>query len=394
MVSPYVPSPTSGNRSRSYYLLRMLARHATVSLLAMDDGVRLTFPQGQASLESFTRTVEVLSSTTPTTRRLKRLRQLFNLLRGKSTYLSESTTRGMSSVLSRLIEREQYDIILFEDALTSDYDLPAQVKIILNLHNIEHEVLYRLYQHETKWLRKWYSWWESRMVKQAEIRLCARADALVTTSERERLILKKILPRGIIETVPNGVDIDYFQGSSVEIGREGSIVFTGSMAYYPNIEAVLFFARQCWPLIRQALPEATWQIVGKDPSPDIQKLARLPGVTVTGTVVDVRPYFVQARVAIVPLLVGGGTRLKILEAMAMRRAVVSTSLGCEGLAVEPGKHLILADQAETFAQSVIDLLKNPTKCQALGTAGRALVEAEYSWEHCGDCLQKVVEVLF
>lgn len=388
MVSPYIPSPTSGNRSRSYYLLKMLARQHTVSLLAIDDGVKPEAPQSLAPLEDFASTIEIVPSVTTYP---KRVHQLVNVLIGRSTSLSQYITKDVQSVLDDLLAREHYDAIVFECALASDYRLPPQIKIILDQHNIEYEVLYRTYLHETSLLRKWYNWRESILVKRAEIRLCKRADALVMTSERELIAMKRILPHNVIEVVPNGVDIDYFDGDSAGQEREGSIVFTGSMEYYPNIEAVLFFARKCWPLIRAAMPGATWQIVGKNPLPEVQKLAKLPGVTVTGSVADVRPYFTQAAVSIVPLLVGGGTRLKILEAMAMRRPVVSTSLGCEGLAVEPGKHLLLADEPEAFAQSVIELLNSPEKRRTLGIAGRALVEAEYSWEKCGDRLQKVVE---
>jgi sugar transferase (PEP-CTERM/EpsH1 system associated) len=378
MVSPYIPSPTSGNRSRSYYLLNMLARQHTVSLLAIDDGVTPAAPHSLAPLQDFTSTLQIVPFPVVYP---KRVRQLLNTLSGKSTYLSQHVTTSMQDALTDLLAREQYDALIFECALASDYLLPPQVKIILDQHNIEYEVLYRTYLHEPFSLRKWYNWRESRLVKQAEIRLCQRADALVMTSERERVVMKKLLPHTMIAVVPNGVDISYFNGAST--AEEHRIIFTGSMEYYPNIEAVLFFARKCWPRIREALPDATWQIVGKNPLPDVQKLARLPGVTVTGSVADVRPYFNQATVAIVPLLVGGGTRLKILEAMAMRIPVVSTSLGCEGLAVEAGRHLLVADKAEVFAQSVIELLTHPERRQGL-------VEAEYSWEKCADRLQEVV----
>jgi polysaccharide biosynthesis protein PslH len=131
-------------------------------------------------------------------------------------------------------------------------------------------------------------------------------------------------------------------------------------------------------------PTATWQIVGQDPLPAVQDLAKLPGVSVTGSVPDVKPYLAAATVAIAPLLIGSGTRLKILEAFAMSKAVVSTSLGCEGLAVVSGKHLIVADQPEVFAQSIVDLLQNTERRTVLGSAGRILAETEYSWKRCGD----------
>jgi len=391
MVSPYIPSPTSGNRARSYYLLKMLARQHTVSLLALDDGVTPASPHSLAPLEDFTSTMQIvpfLVAAYP-----KRVRQVLNILKGKSTYLSQHISPGMQDALTDLLAREPYDVLIFECALASDYLLPPHVRVILDQHNIEYEVLYRTYLHEPFSLRKWYNWRESRLVKQAEIKLSQRADALVMTSDRELVAMKKLLPHNTIAVVPNGVDIAYFNGEQNTHPQEHRIIFTGSMEYYPNVEAVLFFARTCWPRIRAAVPDATWQIVGKNPLPDVQNLARLPGVTVTGSVADVRPYFTHAAVAVVPLLVGGGTRLKILEAMAMRTPVVSTSLGCEGLAVEPDRHLLVADQAEAFARCVIELLTEPGRRQGLITAGRELVEAEYSWEKCADRLQEVVEAV-
>src|SRR5436309_15730758 len=149
----------------------------------------------------------------------------------------------------------------------------------------------------------------------------------------------------------------------------------GAMSYCPNVNAVLYFAKECWPLIRSKIPTATWQIVGRDPPPVVQALAKLPGVSVTGPVPDVKPYLAGATVAIAPLLIGSGTRLKILEAPAMQKAVVSTSVGHEGLAVEPGKHLLAATQSAAVTRARVDLMHHQGKRMTLGAAGSALVEA-------------------
>lgn len=390
IVSEIFPSPTSGNRSRNYYLLKMLARQHTVSLLTLEEGTAIQMPRDVVPLESLTHWMEVIPyHRSPP--RLKRLKQLVNVIGGKSDILNEPGTKALLNALDLLFVHDHYDAVLFEGTLNSNYRPPEHIKVIIDKHNIEFELLERLSLNETRWLRKWYNWREYRLVKPVEIQQCRDADAVAVTSERERLLLKRLLPRSVIEVVPNGVDIEYFHGSDAEQEVDGRIVFTGAMDYYPNAEAALFFAQKCWPLIRARMPGATWQIVGKNPRPDVQKLAELPGITVTGSVADVRPSFAEAGVAIVPLLLGGGTRLKILEAMAMRKAVVSTSLGCEGLSAVPGKHLIVADQPEVFAQAVIELLKNPEKRRALGTAGRALVESAYSWERCGDRLLHILE---
>jgi polysaccharide biosynthesis protein PslH len=193
--------------------------------------------------------------------------------------------------------------------------------------------------------------------------------------------------------VPNGVDVEAFQKNCSRREVPGRIVFTGTFSYYPNVQAVLLFAQRCWPLIRAQAPLATWQIVGGNPPLEVQRLAELPGVAVTGTVPDVKPYLDAAEVAVAPLQIGSGTRLKILEALSMQKAVVSTSLGCEGLAVVSGEHLVVADEPEAFAQSVVTLLGNPELRATLGANGRTLVEAEYRWEQCGDKLLRVLEGL-
>ena len=164
------------------------------------------------------------------------------------------------------------------------------------------------------------------------------------------------------------------------------------MDYYPNIDAILYFASECWPLIRSSAPRVTWAIVGRNPPSSVLKLGKVPGITVTGSVSDVRPYLAAANVVVAPLRIGSGTRLKILEAFAMRKAVVSTSLGCEGLDVIPGKHLIVADQPEAFAQCVVDLLQDQDKRAALGSAGKEFARA-YSWQRIGDALVDAVETI-
>ena len=273
----------------------------------------------------------------------------------------------------------------------ADYRLPRGTRIIIDEHNIEHELLYRTYQREKAFVRKWYNWWESRQVKLAELERCRNAQGVLVTSKREASLFKHFLPDSAIAVVPNGVDTEAFQQTSQEQPVPDRVIFTGSMDYYPNIDAALYFARECWPLIRLKVPAATWQIVGKNPPPAVQNLAQVPGISVTGSVPDVKPYLVAATVAIAPLLIGSGTRLKILEALAMGKAVVSTSLGCEGLNVVAGKHLLVADQPEMFAQAVVDLLQNTKQRADLGITGRMLTETEYSWQRCGEDAIRALE---
>ena len=388
MVSPNLPRPMSGASTRNYHLLKTLARQHRVSLLAQVDSTESAANRDTPLLEDIAENVQLIALPAS---RSKRLRQFMSVVQGKSYSLSVSRVEKVQKALDVLLSHDHYDVVLFESVLLAGYRLPQHIRVIIDQHNIEHELLYRTCQYERKWLRKWYNWWEYRLLKPVEIELCRKADLILVTSERERLLLQSMLPDNVSEVVPNGVDTETFQEICVEQEVAKQIIFTGAMDYYPNIDAVLSFAQRCWPRIRVQIPDATWQIVGRNPPPEVRRLAGIPGINVTGTVPDVRPYLAASALAIAPLSIGGGTRLKILEALAMRKAVVSTSLGCEGLAVEPGTHLIVADQPEVFAHAVIELIGNPGRRRALGIAGRSLVEAEYSWERCGDQLLHALE---
>lgn len=383
-----IPSPTTGANARNYHLLRALASQHTVSCLAL---VRTYDKQAASAMSSLNELVRTLRVVHCQATYSNRWQQLLNVVRRKSHLLYFHIVPEVQAALDEILADDTYDAVLFESVLLAGYRLPSGMKIIIDQHNIEYEVLQRTSQYEKMSLRKWYNWQESHLLKQGEIARCRAANLLLVTSERERLLLQKILPKQCPTVVPNGVDTEAFQGQDTEHVIPNQIIFTGTMDYYPNVEAVVSFARTCWPLIRAQVPDATWLIVGRNPLPEVQRLADLPGVTVTGSVPDVRPYLAQSAVAIAPLHIGSGTRLKILEAFAMHKAVVTTALGCEGLAVDPGKHALVADTPEAFAEAVMKLLANRLLCTTLGDAGRSLVEAEYQWNKCGARLLQALE---
>lgn len=390
IVSIPLPRPKSGASARNFYLLKALARQHTVSLFAFlhsnEEGASADLPL----LEAWTQTIQLIPRQESPA---KRQQQLMSVLRGRSYLLNRFIAPEMQVALDTMMARDRYDAVLFESALMAGYRVPPGVKIIIDQHNLEYEVLQRTAEQEKPSLRQWYNGQEARLLKGGELARCRKADLLVVTSERERQILKQELPQNEIVVVSNGVDIESFTRDDATPETPHQIVFTGTMDYYPNTQAVLYFAQHCWPLVRVQIPDATWQIIGRTPPPEVQRLAQLPGVKVTGWVPDMRPHLAKAAVAIAPLQIGGGTRLKILEALSMRRAVVSTSLGCEGLAVEASKHLLVADQPQAFAQAVITLLQRPQLRKTLGDAGRELVEATYSWGHCGADLLQALEII-
>jgi sugar transferase (PEP-CTERM/EpsH1 system associated) len=191
--------------------------------------------------------------------------------------------------------------------------------------------------------------------------------------------------------IPNGVDGNFFQPATMGGGTKPVIVFLGRMDYFPNIDGILWFIRDVFPRIRQAMPTAEVRIVGADPSAEIRRLASIDGVTVTGYVKDVRPYLVEAAVAIAPLRIARGTQNKILECMAAGIPVVSTAQAAKGIAATPGEHLLVADSADDFSRSVAALLGDAEWRIRLATAARAQVEQAHAWPASMRILDRVLE---
>lgn len=389
VVTHGLPLPAGGLGARNFYFLRSLVQSHEVSVLAVvDPGEEVG--RDLAPLRSMTRALRLVP--TPALRR-KRLSQVADLLRGRSHVLSVYSPKEAGVALREMLANDPCDVVLFESVRVAGHAVPESVRVIIDQHNIESEIVRRTFDQERSPVRKGYSWLEWRALRPKEIARCRRADAVLVTSERERLLLQKFLPGYEICTVPNGVDVDTFRPAETAREVPGRIVFTGAINYYPNTHGVLFFAEHCWPQIKAAVPEASWEIVGMNPPPSVQRLGEFPDVTVTGTVPDVRPHLAAAEVAIVPLAIGSGTRLKILDAWAMGKAVVSTSLGCEGLEARPGEQLLVADGAEQFAEAVVTLLRDAPRRRAIGAAGRAFVEEHYSWQRSGTELLRLVSSL-
>jgi glycosyltransferase involved in cell wall biosynthesis len=211
------------------------------------------------------------------------------------------------------------------------------------------------------------------------MRAAARADLTLAVSDVDRDMLAGAGSDADVQAISTGVDTSYFQPGAAGDGSSG-LAFVGSMDWYPNEDAVLHFLENILPRIRRQVPDVPFSIIGRNPSARIVASARaMPNVHVTGTVDDVRPHIASAAVCVVPLRIGGGTRLKIFEALAMGKAVVSTSVGAEGLPLDSGEHFVRADDAAAFADAVVALLRDPAAARSLGAAGRELVVAKYSW---------------
>lgn len=297
----------------------------------------------------------------------------------------------VGDLINRLIARQTADVCI-SDFLFAAANVPigGPVPVVLFEHNVEYLIWQRLSTLESNPVRRALFELEWRKLRRRERAICRQADLTVAVSEEDRDRLAVLAPDALITAIPTGVDTDYFRPSSrPEI--PGRLVFTGSMDWQPNEDAVTYFADAMFPRIRNEIPTASFVIVGRRPSARVKAVADRTGIVVTGTVEDVRPHIAEAAVYVVPLRAGGGTRLKIFEALAMERPVVSTNVGAEGLALTPGQHFIAANDPDTFAQEVIALLKDPLRRHILGRAGRELVEAHYSWPHIARAFERACE---
>jgi sugar transferase (PEP-CTERM/EpsH1 system associated) len=299
----------------------------------------------------------------------------------------------ISQEVRRLAQSENYDVMVC-DFLHPAPVIPWDVSCpkILFTHNVEAAIYRRHYEAARNPLWKLAAWREYRRTARIEHRYLEQADLVLTVSDTDREAFSRQIDSNKITTIPTGVDGEYFQPSS-QAGEPNTLVFTGSMDWLPNEDAMLYFANHILPRIRSHVPGVSTLIVGRRPSPKLQALALDRKIHVTGDVEDVRPYIRQGAIFIVPLRIGGGTRLKIFEAMAMAKAVVSTSIGAEGLPVKDGANILIADSLEEFAQGVTRLLRDPVERNRLGTAARQLVEQTYSWKAVATQFESVLKSL-
>jgi glycosyltransferase involved in cell wall biosynthesis len=249
---------------------------------------------------------------------------------------------------------------------------------LLFQHNVEAMIWKRHYQAQTNPIKKSYLYNQWRKARRFEYASCRRFDYVVGVSRDDCATMRRDYGIENVADVPTGVDTDYFRPRGHERREPRNLVFTGSMDWLPNQDAVLYFADRIIPLIKRLVPDVTLTVVGRNPYPGLIELSkRDPSITVTGRVDDVRPYIERAGAYIVPLRIGGGTRLKIYEAMAMEKAIISTSIGAEGLPVRDGEELLLADTPEAFAAAVVRTITDEAFTRELGArAGRAV-------ERCG-----------
>jgi sugar transferase (PEP-CTERM/EpsH1 system associated) len=393
--------PRAGFLSRSYHLLRELTHRHRVDLVAFvqEQWVSTLFASRQDGLDQSRRALgEFCHSVTflpidSLARRFGKHRTALRALLGGSTYTTSwLKSRSAESVIRGLAESGGYDLVHVDTIGLAPYrELAAGLPATLTHHNIESHMMLRRADNAGNFLARNYFHNEGRMLRRYEQDVAARFAAHITCSELDAERFREIVPDANIVVVPNGVDCEFFASRGVEI-RPNSLVFVGTMNWYPNVQAVSYLLREVWPALKSAVPAATLDIAGSNPPDSIVNLARsLRDVTVQGYLPDVRPLIDSAAVFACPIQDGGGTKLKILDAFAMEKCVIAHPIACEGIEVSPGRNVVLASSPQQFVAEITSLLADDTRRKALGRAARELVETRYSYREIGVRFSAVLE---
>jgi sugar transferase (PEP-CTERM/EpsH1 system associated) len=386
-LTPRLPFPPNrGGEITVYNFLRVLSRVHELSLVSFYD--RPEEQSHRSELERFCRDVEMVLRPGKLAPRV-----LVRTLTGQRSYAVERHASGeFAAAVRRSVARRPPDVVQVETFLMGQYlKEMTGVASLLDMHN----VTWRIWERQAE-VTPW--WWrpavrvQAARVRRDEIAVCRAVDVVAPVSEADRAELLAVAGDGIPCTVVTpGVDCELLTPPP-RVDRGPEVLFVGSMNYAPNVDAVEFFCAEILPRVAAAVPHVRFTIVGANPPPPVQRLANAR-VTVTGFVPDVRPYYAAASATVVPLRVGGGIRMKILEGLALGAAMVSTTIGAEGLGLADGRDLLVADTAEAFADAVVRLIREPALRAALAAHGRETAVTRFSWDAVGATLTAIYDSL-
>ena len=381
--------PNSGRGVRTWSLLQRLARRHRLSLLCYGD------PEAEAAVAARAAGLSLhLVRPFPAPRGARLYGGLLANVFSRHPYsVWKHYTKRYENRLRELLRDDQFDLVHCECTVYARF-LGAVERLpkLIMAHNVESQILFRRAQQSRTIVERVFFGLQARRMEAFEREVLRQADwvTLVTGLDAEQVRAWGVQRTSVVE---NGVDVDQFVPLEGNCDRD-EILFLAALDWYPNLDALDYLLKDIFPLVRQASPRARLRIVGRRPPAGLkERIARCPGVELVGEVADVRPFLTRAAVVAVPLRIGGGSRIKILEALAMGKAVVSTSIGAEGLAVTDGMHLLLADAPSDFAARTVELLKSSEERLRLGENGRKLVVERYSWDQMARALEWAWEEL-
>lgn len=394
-LTPQLPfPPQQGTTIRNFNIIKQLASRHEIHLLSFGTSQEL----GASPLREYCSRIEIAPPPVRTT-----LTRAYETL---SSPLPDMARRLHSPFLAQklaaMLRQEKYDVIQIEGiemaeawrletrgwnrAKSPVSSLRSSISVFDD-HNAEWVLQKTAYETDVKNPRRWhgafYSWIQWHKLAQFERKVCLEANRVVAVSAEDAQAIGSLDPRVEPVVIPNGVDVDFYVPSEEVCAKplaDRSVVFTGKMDFRPNIDAAFWFANDILPALRNEIPLAHVLFVGQKPTPHVLALKSRAGVQVTGWVPDTRPFIADAAVYAVPLRMGGGTRLKVLEAMAMGKAIVSTTRGVEGIASVDGRDVVIADTARDFAHAIAVLMRDKPRARELGGNARRLAEESYDWK--------------
>jgi glycosyltransferase involved in cell wall biosynthesis len=370
-----------GGKIRTYHMLKELKREHHVTYLTLDDGSGAPDAVERAS-EYCHELVRVPHRTREKFSAGFYFELAGNLVSPLPYFMKKYKSAEMRREIARLVATDAFDVLVC-DFLQPGVNVPPRLPLatVLFQHNVEAMIWKRHYEVQANPLKKTYLYGQWLKADAYERAACRRFDHVVAVSEEDRETMRRAYGLQSVSDVPTGVDTEFFRPRRSEEREPHNLVFTGSMDWLPNEDAIQFFTKEIMPRIKERVPDATLTVVGRNPYASLVELGkRDPSIIVTGRVEDVRPYMERAAAYVVPIRVGGGTRLKIYEAMAMEKPIISTTIGAEGLPVADGRELLLADTAETFADAVVRVLTDEDAARGLGERAASAVRERFGWD--------------
>ncbi len=389
---------------RSANLLKAVAEAHEVTLLAFnqkdilqiyDPDLNVSLPAAVAAMKKICHKVEVVDIECDI-RRAGKLRLALSSLFSRQPYsIRWLISSFYEKALNEMLAANEYDVIWFDTISLAQYKSDskmAKALTILNHHNIESDMMFRRAKIECNLLKKTYFYLEAYKLGVYEKNEVCRFNINVTCSEIDLRRIEIISPGIITHVIPNGVDTEFFSHDSEVVPDPYYLVFIGGMSWYPNREAMLFFARQVWPLLKKKIPCVHMHVVGETPSQEMIELAKVDdNYHVHGFVDDIKSIFYNAGIYVCPISDGGGTKLKILDALAMGKPLVANRIACEGIEVIEGNNVLYAETPEEYVNKINELIESPSLREKLSEENSKLILTKYSYRVIGQELLKLLE---
>ena len=389
--------PNKGDKIRTYNEVKYFSKTYNIDIISFaDDPKDLKYT---SDLKAYCRHIYIY----PLAPLFGKLKGLLKLILGGSISEGYFYDKKACKKVSDLLKQKDYHTIFCFSSPMAEYvfknlsDIEQKTtrpKLIMDFCDVDSDK-WKQYSEKSTFPMNFVYQKESERLLKYEKKINKIFDASIFVSDNEAKLFKQLVPKAEnVISISNGVDFNYFSHSpEINTKQESSsiIMFAGAMDYYANIEGVTWFCKKIFPKIRAMLPATRFLIVGSNPTPAVKELAHIKNVEVTGFVEDIRPYYKKAAVCAIPLRIARGVQNKVLEAMAMGKPVVSTSVALDGIQAENGKHIIKTDDPEKFAQAIINLMDDPSLSITYGKAARKFVEKKFSWDSCLKKLDTIIE---